>query len=106
MIPDLSIKPSELMIVKDILQQFIPDKEVWAFGSRTGDKVKPYSDLDLAVIGYSSLPLLTRAQLEEAFSSSLLPWKVDILDWASADDHFRDLISKKRILIQKKNCSS
>ncbi|AFN57573.1 putative nucleotidyltransferase [Zymomonas mobilis] len=104
MISGLSINPSELLTVKDILHQFIPDCEVWAFGSRTSDRVKPYSDLDLAIIGDTFLPLLTHAQLEEAFSSSLLPWKVDILDWANADDRFRDLIRKNHILIQKKDC--
>lgn len=98
----LSLTPSELSSVKDILKRFVSDKEVWAFGSRVSGKAKPYSDLDLAIIDNTPLALLTRVQLEEAFSSSLLPWKVDILDWASSDSQFRDLIFKNHMIIQEK----
>ncbi|GAN66137.1 DNA polymerase beta subunit like nucleotidyltransferase [Acetobacter orientalis NRIC 0481] len=56
--------------------------------------------MNLAILGEELLPLLVRVGLEEAFSSSLLPWKVDVLDWATTDEVFRDLIQKDHIIIQ------
>lgn len=96
----LALTPEEKLIVTTLLKEFVPDKEVWVFGSRAKGTAKPYSDLDLAVIGEDPLPLLVRVGLEEAFSSSLLPWKVDVLDWAITDVVFRDLIQKDHIVIQ------
>lgn len=46
-------------------------------------------------MGDEPLPLETRAQLEEAFAESELPWKVDVMDWAQADTEFRLYIHKK-----------
>ncbi|KFL89618.1 nucleotidyltransferase [Acetobacter malorum] len=96
----LALSPKETLIVTTLLKEFVPDKEVWVFGSRAKGTAKPYSDLDLAVIGEGPLPLLVRVGLEEAFSSSLLPWKVDVLDWATTDEVFRGLIQKDHIVIQ------
>ncbi|OUJ06304.1 nucleotidyltransferase family protein [Acetobacter malorum] len=96
----LALSPKEKLTVATLLKEFVPDKEVWVFGSRAKGTAKPYSDLDLAIIGEEPLPLLVRVGLEEAFSSSLLPWKVDVLDWATTDAVFRDLIQKDHIVIQ------
>nr|WP_301273183.1 nucleotidyltransferase domain-containing protein [Acetobacter oryzoeni] len=72
-----------------ILNEIVPDREVRAFGSRVTGKAKPFSDHDLAIMGDKSLPLETRARLEEAFSEAELPWKVDILDWFLTDEIFQ-----------------
>nr|WP_252348510.1 nucleotidyltransferase domain-containing protein [Gluconobacter sp. P5B12] len=76
-----------------ILNEIVPDREVRAFGSRVTGKAKPFSDLDLAVMGDEPLPLETRGRLEEAFSESDLPWKVDVLDWAQAERDFQKIIA-------------
>ena len=74
----IDITPEEQSIVLRILNEIVPDREVRAFGSRVTGKAKPFSDLDLAIMGDEPLSLETRARLEEAFSESDLPWKVDI----------------------------
>lgn len=95
----IDITPEERAIVLHILNEIVPDREVRAFGSRVTGKAKPFSDLDLAVMGDEPLPLDTPARLEEAFSESDLPWKVDVLDWAQADEFFRKIIHQKSELI-------
>jgi type I restriction enzyme S subunit len=35
--------------------------------------------------------------LAEAFDDSDLPWKVDLLDWADANEDFRRLIERDRV---------
>ncbi len=47
----LQIAPEHAAIVHAILQKNVPDREVWAFGSRVKGTAKPFSDLDLAIIG-------------------------------------------------------
>lgn len=93
----IDITPEERAIVLRILNETVPDREVRAFGSRVTGKAKPFSDLDLAIMGDEPLSLGTRARLEETFSDSDLPWKVDVLDWALADKTFRNIISKNSV---------
>lgn len=92
MTDQIDITPEERAIVLRILNEIVPDREVRVFGSRVTGKAKPFSDLDLAIMGDAPLSLETRVRLEEAFSESALPWKVDILDWAQVDADFRKKI--------------
>ena len=99
----IDITPEERAIVLRILNEIVPDREVRAFGSRVTGKAKPFSDLDLAIMGDEPLSLETRTQLEEAFSESELPWKVDVLDWNLAEVEFQKIIqeSGENILKEK-----
>ncbi|KDE18956.1 hypothetical protein AZ09_15140 (plasmid) [Acetobacter aceti 1023] len=94
----IDITPEERAIVLRILNDIVPNREVRAFGSRVTGKAKPFSDLDLAIMGDEPLPLETRARLEEAFSESNLPWKVDVIDWSSIDLSFKKIIRKMSII--------
>lgn len=96
----IDITPEEQSIVLRILNEIVPDREVRAFGSRVTGKAKPFSDLDLAIIGDEPLSLETRARLEEAFSESNLPWKVDILDWLKVDTDFQNIIKNSWIILE------
>lgn len=99
-ISPLSLSVTEFNIVRDILQAFVPNYSVWAFGSRANGTPKAYSDLDLAIITTEPLPLSVRADLTEAFSESNLPFKVDIVDWAITSESFQRLIKENKIVIQ------
>lgn len=90
--PKIEISPSQWAIVAEILQRHVPGKTVWAFGSRARFAAKPYSDLDLAIIGDQPLSLSEVADLEHDFTESALPFKVDIVDWAATDESFRNII--------------
>jgi len=96
---EIHISPSDLQIVREILKRHVPDREVWAFGSRVTSKAKPYSDLDLAVMGESPLGLSVSAALSEDFSESDLPFKVDVVDWATASPAFREIIKANRAAV-------
>ena len=87
-----AITAEELHIVQEILNANIPNREVWAFGSRVKKTSKPYSDLDLAVMGTESLSLCEMADLSYAFSHSNLPFKVDVVNWATTESTFQNII--------------
>ncbi|HXH03625.1 MAG TPA: nucleotidyltransferase domain-containing protein, partial [Candidatus Competibacteraceae bacterium] len=99
--PSLDIRPEHWVIVQNILHKHIPQYAVWAFGSRVKGTAKPYSDLDLAIITEQPLGLETLAALAEGFSESDLPWKVDIVDWATTSPTFRDLIAREKYVVQE-----
>jgi len=72
------------------------DAKVWVFGSRATGRARRYSDLDLAIDAGRPVTLDELAQLAEAFRESDLPYKVDIVDWQSIDDRFRQIIKVER----------
>lgn len=95
---EIILTHNQLKIVKDILQLHLPAKaNVWVFGSRATGKVKPYSDLDLAVDIGVTIPIVLSAKLNDAFDESPLPFKVDIVDWQSISESFRKKINDDRI---------
>lgn len=96
----MDIRPDHWAIVQAILRRHVPNREVWAFGSRARLTAKPYSDLDLAIIGDEPLGLAVSAALSDDFSESDLPWKVDVVDWATTSESFRRIIEKDRVLLQ------
>lgn len=46
----IDLTPEYQTIIRNILRQYLPGFEVWAFGSRVTGRAKHYSDLDLVVI--------------------------------------------------------
>ncbi|MEE1653574.1 nucleotidyltransferase domain-containing protein [Brachymonas sp. G13] len=98
--PDVDLQPEQWQIVQHILHKHVPGHAVWAFGSRVKGTAKPYSDLDLAIITDTPLPLSLHAALADDFSVSDLPWKVDLVDWAVTSDAFRAVILRDRVVLQ------
>lgn len=98
--PLLDIGDKEWHIVEAILQRYVPDREVWAFGSRAKWTAKEFSDLDLAILGEKSLTLETSAALSDTFADSDLPWKVDVVDWATTSPSFRKIIKRDKVVVQ------
>ncbi|MBN8727269.1 MAG: nucleotidyltransferase domain-containing protein [Xanthomonadales bacterium] len=93
----LDIEPRHLAIVRDILARHAAGWVVWVFGSRARGGAKAYSDLDLAIDAGRPLTLAEGAALADAFEEPDLPWRVDVVDWASIDDAFRRLIEGGRV---------
>jgi len=97
----IDILPKDLEIVRAILCRFVLGKEVRAFGSRTSGNARRHSDLDLVIMTEQPLDIVVLTKMTEAFSDSTLPFKVDVLDWASLDENFRRLILAGSIVIQE-----
>lgn len=98
--PPIEIRPDHWKIVQRILQEHVPDLEVWAFGSRAKWSTKEFSDLDLAIITDEPLPLDTSTALNEAFPESDLPWKVDVMDWVSVENEFKKTLNELKSLFR------
>lgn len=97
--PGIDIQPDHWDIVRAILQKNVPQYAVWAFGSRVKGRAKKYSDLDLAVMTDTPLPLDVSGRLSDDFSTSDLPWRVDVVDWATTSATFRAIIAKDHVVL-------
>jgi uncharacterized protein len=98
----IDIQPDHLAQVQSILAQFVPDYDVWAFGSRVNGAAKKYSDFDLVLKGKSPLPLTIRTNLKDAFAESNLPIKVDVTEWSDLNETFRKAINSSHEVVQVK----
>ena len=98
--PEIDLNPHAWAEVSRILQHYAPGLEVWAFGSRAKWTAKAHSDLDLALITSEPLTLEKFASLKEAFDESVLPFRVDVVDWAATSDSFRKIIERDKVVVQ------
>jgi type I restriction enzyme S subunit len=96
----IDLRPEHLRIVERLLREYVPDREVRAFGSRVAGKAKPTSDLDLCVMGSTSLAASDIDALDLAFSESTLPFKVDVVEWVRLSARFQQLILQPSVVIQ------
>jgi len=94
----LDITPEHLATVKAILSDFVPDCEVWAFGSRCAGTAREYSDLDLCVQGREKLDWKLFANLKDALMESELPFRVDLLDYHTMPEHFKKNIDRREVI--------
>jgi uncharacterized protein len=97
MTPHLELSANELLLVQEILRRHLPDREILVFGSRATQKAKPFSDLDLAILGNQPVPSEVMADLKEAFDESVLSFKVDLLEWVHTDESFRQIIAAQAV---------
>ncbi len=97
----IDLNPHHLETVKRILAEHLPGCEVRAFGSRATWTAKEHSDLDLAVVGSKPLDWERHCLVREAFEESDLPIRVDVVDWESLSESFRQAIDGACVVVQE-----
>ena len=91
----IQLKEHEIAVIKRILAHDLAGVEYRIFGSRAKGSAKPYSDVDIVLLSKNPIPLLTLSTLEENFSESDLPFKVDLVDWQRITPEFQDKIKSE-----------
>jgi len=99
----VDISAEQLKIISEILTQYVPKNDVWAFGSRITGAAQPFSDLDLVIIAAQKLPRETLSALQEAFIASDIPFRVDVLDWGRLSPEFQRIIAAQYVALQTAN---
>ena len=95
----IDAEPRCLEMVRTILSRYVPNKVVWAYGSRVKWTASERSDLDIVVFGAIDEEL---SELKEAFDDSEIPFIVQILSWESIPDDFKENIKQKYYVLQMK----
>ncbi len=97
----INITPQELATVQLLIATTFPDAEARVFGSRYNGAAKPYSDLDIVLVGEGKLDWLQVSRLREDFAESDLPYRVDLLDWHAVSPTFQQIIAQGFAVIQE-----
>jgi predicted nucleotidyltransferase len=100
----IDITAEQENIISQILDRYVPDREVAVLGSRTAGTTRPYSDLDMAIMGSQPIALRTLALLKDAFAESDLPFRIDIIQWCRTSREFRKLIEPMLQVIHPSSC--
>lgn len=95
----IDLDRDQLDLLHTILQRHIPDKTVWAYGSRATWKAKETSDLDLAVFDCDPMQIY---HLKEELEESDLLVSVDVMDWETIPDDFKENIRRKYVVVQER----
>lgn len=89
---NVQIGADEQALLAALLRPYLEGRELRVFGSRARATAKPWSDLDLLLIG-APLSLDERAALMEALRESALPYAVEL-----QEDYRLDPVFRARIL--------
>jgi uncharacterized protein len=92
----LQIRDSDLQILSALLGEYLPDAEIWAYGSRVHGKARPSSDLDLVIFGQQG----SVSNLKEALDESNISIPVDLHVWEELPESFHDQIRRRYWIVQ------
>ncbi|MEK7141234.1 MAG: nucleotidyltransferase domain-containing protein [Patescibacteria group bacterium] len=85
------IDSQSLAILTGVINKHLDTSQYRAFifGSRTGENHRKYCDLDVGIMGPVSLPASKLLQIAEDLHNSDIPYRTDVVDFASVSQDFR-----------------
>lgn len=97
----LHLLPRHRQLLETLFGQFLPDVEVWAYGSRVSGRSHDGSDLDLVLRGpgLKKIPFGQLAEFKEGVRESTLPFLVDARDWARVPERFHEEIERNHVVM-------
>jgi len=96
----IDVEQRHYKIIKEILAKFLPYKKVLAYGSRVKWNSSETSDLDLAVFNATQKEIY---EAKEAFDESNIPFIIQILNWETIQQDFKENIEQKYNILQKED---
>ena len=84
----IDLRADEHREVARLLQRYLPDTEVWTYGSRVKGAARPASDPNLVTFA-SAGQNEALSRLREAFDENALPFRVDLFVWDKVLEEFR-----------------
>ncbi|MGN0031196.1 MAG: nucleotidyltransferase domain-containing protein [Candidatus Gastranaerophilaceae bacterium] len=99
---NIFLKDEHLAILCGIFEDYCPNAQIWAYGSRVCGDAHDGSDLDLAVIDFGDKKC-SLAELKNILNNSNIPFLIDINEFKNLPKSFQEEIRKKYIKIYPKN---
>lgn len=94
----LDVKKKHLEELERIFEEYCPNAEIWAFGSRIKSESHSGSDLDLVVKSFHEKNK-TVSELRTLLNDSDIPFLIEILDFEKIPKPFQDEILKDYVRI-------
>ena len=94
-------------MLEALLQEHLPEVEVWAYGSRVNGQSHDGSDLDLVLRGpgLAKIDISRLVDFEEALRDSTVPFLVEAHDWARLPESFHSRIERDYVALVEKERS-
>lgn len=96
----IDVEPRHLKMVQSVFAHNLPFKKVWAYGSRVKWTARKTSDLDCVVFGATDMEIY---KAQEAFDESDIPFEVQLLNWETIPDDFKENIKKEYFVMRKES---
>ena len=89
------------VILQELIQLYLPDVEVWVYGSRINGRSHDGSDLDLALRtpDLAEIPIEKLVAFKEGLYQSMIPFLVDAHDWARLPENFKASIEQDHVVL-------
>lgn len=99
----LTMEPRHLSALQALLQTYVPEAQVWAYGSRVYGTGHETSDLDVVLRHPADLSVDVPgwADFKEAIQDSSLPILVDLHLWSRLPKSFHANIEAGYVVVQK-----
>lgn len=94
----LNVKKQYLEELKSILNEYCPNAEVWAYGSRLTENCHSGSDLDLVIKSFND-KTKSLYELKALLNDSNIPFIIDIHEFDRLPDYFQTEIKKNYVVI-------
>lgn len=94
---DIQVSSDDLEIIVKILRNHFPSASFFVFGSRVSNKAEQYSDFDIAINNQHPLKLSELSLVKEKFAESNLKFSMDITDFQSVSQDFKNHILENSI---------
>lgn len=97
----VNCNPGDKKIIDNILKDY--PYSFYAYGSRSKEDNKNFSDLDLCIID-ETVNNVVLTELKGRFEKSNLPFTVDVTLWNDMQENFQHYINKDLTLVQSNSC--
>jgi uncharacterized protein len=101
--PKLHLRPQDRERLITFLEIYLPDVEVWAYGSRVNGRSHDGSDLDLVLRSPELTPIDIDklSALDEALRESNIPIIIEVRDWTRLPESFHSEIESNYVVVHK-----
>jgi uncharacterized protein len=80
-----------------IITKYLPQAQIYLFGSRARKDNSPRSDIDIAIDNKNKIDNLTLSNIREEIEESTIPFTVDIVDLNNISEDLKTQILKDKI---------
>lgn len=103
MTEQLHLLPRHREQLNRLLKCYLPDVEVWAYGSRVNGKSHDASDLDLVLRAaeLQEIPLTVLTSFRKALQESSIPILVEFQDWGRIPEDYHREIERNYVVLRK-----
>ncbi len=99
----INLKPKHASELRKIFEEYCPDAEIWAYGSRVDGDSHDGSDLDLTVIDFHDSQK-SISELKQIFTDSDIPFLIDICEFQRLPLSFQNEIKRKYMVLYTSPC--